>query len=159
MDLKQIEKLMAAMEESRIKRIVLKKEDYEIEIERECSSSSSLPTATCFSPPPSYPSVSEAKAPIPTPAHLVPTGQQEKGNAVFVTSPMVGTFYASPSPDDPVFIKPGDQITEESVVCIVEAMKVMNEVKAGLKGTVVEVLVKNGEPVEFGTQIIRVNPA
>ena len=70
---------------------------------------------------------------------------------------MVGTFYNTPSPEDPVFVKPGDKVEKHSVVCIIEAMKVMNEVKAGVAGTIVEVLVENGHPVEFGTKLFRVS--
>ncbi len=69
---------------------------------------------------------------------------------------MVGTFYSSPSPDDPSFVKVGDSVSEGSVVCIIEAMKVMNEVKAGCAGVIAEILLKNGEPVEFGTRMFRV---
>lgn len=150
---------MSAMEHSRIKRIVLKKEDYEIEIERECAASSQTVTYTT-------PQVVQGGLPpsafVETKAMSAPTSadkSEEKQGALYVTSPMVGTYYASPSPDDPPFAKLGDSITEESVVCIIEAMKVMNEVKANVRGTISEILIKNGEPVEFGTQIIRVNPA
>ena len=73
-----------------------------------------------------------------------------------ITSPMVGTFYASSSPDDDPFIKVGDSVTEETVVCIIEAMKVMNEVKAGKKGTVAEVCLESAHPVEFGTKLFRI---
>jgi acetyl-CoA carboxylase biotin carboxyl carrier protein len=157
-DLKQIEKLMAAMEHARIRRVSLKKEDFEIEIERECMSDSprmehalppyvSSPLSTSPSSPPSLKSHAEAAAVA-----------EEKTGELFVTSPMVGTFFSSPSPDDPPFVKPGDAVTEDTVVCIIEAMKVMNEVKAGVKGTITAVMVKNGEPVEFGTRIMRVVP-
>jgi len=78
--------------------------------------------------------------------------------AVFVTSPMVGTFYHSPSPNDPPFVKVGDRVEKNTVVCIIEAMKVMNEVKAGVSGTVAEVLVENNHPVEFGTKLLRIIP-
>ena len=74
----------------------------------------------------------------------------------YVISPMVGTFYQTPAPDQPSFVKVGDRVTEDTVVCIIEAMKVMNEVKAGVKGRVAEVLIENGNPVEFGTKMIRV---
>ena len=77
---------------------------------------------------------------------------------LFVTSPMVGTFYSTPGPEDPPFVKVGDRIEKNTVVCIIEAMKVMNEVKAGVSGTVAEVLVENGHPVEFGTKLFRVTP-
>jgi acetyl-CoA carboxylase biotin carboxyl carrier protein len=73
-----------------------------------------------------------------------------------VKSPIVGTFYRSASPESPAYVNVGDRITPESVVCIVEAMKVMNEIKADVRGEVVEVLVENGEPVEFDQPLFRV---
>lgn len=74
----------------------------------------------------------------------------------YVTSPMVGTYYASPSPEDAHFVKVGDKVEKHTVVCIIEAMKVMNEVKSGHAGTVAEILVENGQPVEFGTKLFRI---
>ncbi len=82
--------------------------------------------------------------------------KKSKAAGKFITSPMVGTFYASASPDDPVFVKVGDKVDENTVVCIIEAMKVMNEVKAGVSGTVAEILVDNAHPVEFGTKLFRI---
>ncbi len=72
---------------------------------------------------------------------------------------MVGTFYRSPSPDSPPYIEPGQEISEDTVVCIVEAMKVMNEIKAEVEGEILEILVQNGEPVEFGQPLFLVRPA
>ena len=72
-----------------------------------------------------------------------------------IKSPMVGTFYAAGSPDAPAFIKVGDSVTPESTVCIIEAMKVMNEIKAEATGTIVEILVKNGDNVEYGQALYR----
>ena len=66
---------------------------------------------------------------------------------------MVGTFYACPSPDQPPFVKEGDKVQEDTVICIIEAMKVMNEIKAKTKGTIKKVLIKAGQPVEFGTKL------
>ena len=76
-----------------------------------------------------------------------------------IESPMVGTFYASPNPDSPVFVKVGDSVGPDSVVCLVEAMKVFNEIKAEVSGTIERVLVKNGEAVEFGQKLFLVRPA
>jgi acetyl-CoA carboxylase biotin carboxyl carrier protein len=73
-----------------------------------------------------------------------------------ITSPMVGTFYASPSPDAQPFAKPGQDVQAESVVCIIEAMKVMNEIKSEIAGTIVEVVAENGKPVQFGEVLFRV---
>ena len=80
--------------------------------------------------------------------------EAQEGN--FVSSPMVGTFYSSPSPDVSSFVKIGDTINEGDVVCIIEAMKVMNEVKAEASGTIADILVEDGHPVEFGTKLFRV---
>ena len=73
-----------------------------------------------------------------------------------IMSPMVGTFYRAPSPDSPPYIEVGQEVNEETVVCIIEAMKVMNEIKAEINGVIVEVLAQNGKPVEFGKPLIRV---
>ena len=91
------------------------------------------------------------------PAAVAPVAAVED-NFLKVTSPMVGTFYASPSPDSDPFVKVGDVVNDDTVVCIIEAMKVMNEIKAEIKGTVVEVCVKNAQPVEFGQVLFKVKP-
>jgi acetyl-CoA carboxylase biotin carboxyl carrier protein len=69
---------------------------------------------------------------------------------------MVGTFYSAPSPEDPPFVKIGDRVNENTVVCIIEAMKVMNEVKANVKGVVKEIYLDSGQPLEFGTKLFRI---
>ena len=69
---------------------------------------------------------------------------------------MVGTHFTSPGPDQPPFVKVGDKVVENTVVCIIEAMKVMNEVKAGVSGTVAEILADNSQPVEFGSRLLRI---
>jgi acetyl-CoA carboxylase biotin carboxyl carrier protein len=75
-----------------------------------------------------------------------------------ITSPMVGTFYATPSPDSDPYVKVGDQVKVESVVCIIEAMKLMNEIEAEIKGEIVEILVENGQLVEYGQELFLVKP-
>ena len=88
-------------------------------------------------------------------AQAADLGQELKS----IVSPMVGTFYQAANPENEPFVQAGDAITADTVVCIVEAMKVMNEIKAGLDGTVEKVLVSNGEAVEFGQPIFQVRPA
>ncbi|MCH9626589.1 MAG: Biotin carboxyl carrier protein of acetyl-CoA carboxylase [Chlamydiales bacterium] len=146
MDLKQIEKLMVAMERSSIKRVALKREGFEIELERE----------SAFGPPPPAIEVQREVVERHPPSPHQKEVKEVAASGVFVTSPMVGTYYDSPSPDDPTFIKVGDQVEEDTVLCIIEAMKVMNEVKAGMRGRIAEVLVNNGDPVEFGSNIFRI---
>ena len=85
-------------------------------------------------------------------APAVPTVAQAE-----IKSPMVGTFYGSPSPDAAPFVSPGQEVTPETVVCIIEAMKVMNEIKAEIAGKVVEVVAENGKPVQFGQVLFRVS--
>jgi acetyl-CoA carboxylase biotin carboxyl carrier protein len=75
-----------------------------------------------------------------------------------INSPMVGTFYSSPAPDAPVYVEVGTVVNAETVVCIIEAMKVMNEIKAEMSGTIVEILAENGKPVEFGKPLFRIKP-
>ena len=139
MDLQQIKELMHELEQSRLRKLVLKRGDFELYLEKGA--------------------VAEAR---PLPSEPEPVFQSEAAlkkasqAGTYVSSPMVGTFYATPAPDQPPFVKVGDRVSENTVVCIVEAMKVMNEVKAGLSGTVAEVLVNNSQPVEFGTRLFRI---
>lgn len=94
-------------------------------------------------------SMGMAPGPVPAAAPAGPAGGPPPGTEVF-KSPIVGTFYRSPSPDAEPFMRPGTRFDEGSVLCIIEAMKVMNEIRAEFRGEVVEVLAENGEPVEFG---------
>lgn len=98
-----------------------------------------------------------AVTPVTPTAPGFPAG--EEAGFAYVKSPMVGTFYRSPSPDSPAFADVSTKVEEKSVVCIIEAMKIMNEIQAEIKGTVVEVLVENGQPVEYGQRLFKVKSA
>jgi len=106
-------------------------------------------------PPPPHPPHPPAAAPSPTAA--APAAASEAALSLIV-SPMVGTFYRSPSPDAGPYIDVGQEVTPETVVCIIEAMKVMNEIKAETTGIIVEVLAQSGKPVEFGKPLFSVRP-
>lgn len=93
------------------------------------------------------------------PSHAAGGGSDADAGLVAIESPMVGTYYSAASPDSPAFVKPGSQIASDSVVCIIEAMKVFNEIKAEVSGTIEKILVKNGEPVEFGQKLFLVRPS
>jgi len=96
---------------------------------------------------------------IPAPAVLpIASGIPLTVPQASINSPMVGTFYSSPAPDAPVYVEVGTVVNSETVVCIIEAMKVMNEIKAEMSGTVVEILAENGKPVEFGKPLFRIKP-
>jgi acetyl-CoA carboxylase biotin carboxyl carrier protein len=84
--------------------------------------------------------------------------QAESANLHKIVSPMVGTFYASPTPDSDVYVRPGSKVTKDEIVCIVEAMKLFNEIEAEVTGEIVEMLVKNGQLVEYGQPLFLVKP-
>ena len=88
-------------------------------------------------------------------APALAAGGDEVGFA-YVKSPMVGTFYRSPSPENPSFVEVGTKVEEKTVVCIIEAMKIMNEIQAEVKGTIAELLVENGQPVEYGQRLFKI---
>ena len=107
---------------------------------------------------PALPAAAPA-APATAPAGTAPAAPAQDEGLVPIKSPMVGTFYRAPAPDAPPYAEVGDRITEETVLCIVEAMKLMNEIKAETAGIVAEILVENGHPVEFGQPLFRIEPS
>ena len=117
------------------------------------------------SQPVQYVQAPAAPQAAPTPAPAAPAASSGGGDApaeddglVPITSPMVGTFYSSPSPDADAFVAVGSSISGDTVVCIVEAMKVFNEIKAETSGTVERIMVENGQPVEFGQPLFLIKP-
>lgn len=92
------------------------------------------------------------------PAPITPTSTAISGE-IDIKSPMIGTFYRSPSPESASYVEVGAEVGPETVVCIIEAMKVMNEIKAETKGVITQILVENGKPVEFGQALFKVRPA
>lgn len=159
MELKQIKELMAAMGRTGTKRLTLKKEGFELQLERGENSGIYRGTEELLEEPSVELSrrtniaLSRAKE---SEATLTSSLKPPEEKGIFITSPMVGTFYTSPSPEAPTFVKVGDRVDKNTVVCIIEAMKVMNEVKANVSGTVAEILVDSAHPVEFGTKLFRI---
>ena len=103
--------------------------------------------------PAAAPVAAPASAPAAAPAAAAPAS-----NLKDIASPMVGTYYGSPSPDAQAFVKVGQDVDENTVVCIIEAMKVMNEIKADARGTIAEMVAENGKPVQFGQALFRIVP-
>jgi len=112
--------------------------------------------------------VVSAPAALTAPAHALPAAAHPspsfsapaapKADLPSINSPMVGTFYRSPSPDSPAYVEAGTEVNEDTVVCIIEAMKVMNEIKAEMKGVITEIVAENGKPVEFGAPLFKIQP-
>jgi oxaloacetate decarboxylase (Na+ extruding) subunit alpha len=103
----------------------------------------------------------QAQPALPQPPSAEPVvekAEEPQKNIVVVTSPIVGTFYRSPSPDTPVYIEAGDVVKTGQVLCIIEAMKLMNEIEAEVNGKVVAILVENAQPVEYGEPLFHIEP-
>jgi acetyl-CoA carboxylase biotin carboxyl carrier protein len=158
MDIKEIKAVIDLMRKNSLTEFEYEKDGTKIRIQRGpdgkpqvfSSSPNLLATPTLVPIPTALPPAPLAPSPTPTPpAESLPT----------INSPMVGTFYGSPAPDAPAYISVGTAVTPESVVCIIEAMKVMNEIKAEMSGTITEILVESGKPVEFGKPLFRIRPA
>ena len=142
LDLEQLRELIRLLDEANLTEIEVEHDDDRIRVRRD-------PAAIVAAVPPPVAPTAEGAA-----AAAAAVAADENG--VYVTSPFVGTFYRSPSPDSDPFVEVGDEIVVGQVLCIVEAMKLMNEIEAETAGTVIEVLVENGKPVEYGDKLFRI---
>jgi acetyl-CoA carboxylase biotin carboxyl carrier protein len=150
MDLKEIKHIIDLMKRSDLTEFEIEEKDLKLRICRE----SQKPVVYAAGPAP----LAAAPAPAAAPAALAPAAgkpAEEPGTAL-IKSPMVGTFYRAPSPDSPSFVEVGAVVQPDSVVCIIEAMKVMNEIHAEAKGKILEVLVENGQSVEYGQPLFKI---
>lgn len=145
MDIRKVKKLIELLEESGIGEIEIKEGEESVRISRGVSGSSAPAPSHAGAPPPA-PALT---APAPSAAAAEPESKGAKAEGHVVKSPMVGTFYRSPSPSSPAFVEVGKTVKAGDVLCIVEAMKMMNQIEADASGTIEAVLVENGEPVEF----------
>lgn len=152
MDIRKVKKLIELLEASDIAEIEIKEGEESVRISR--GSSSVQPQAVTYQmPQAAAPAPAPAAAPAPAPAAATPSAAPAV-SANAVKSPMVGTFYSSPSPTSPAFVEVGKHVKAGDVICIVEAMKMMNQIEADHAGVVEAILVKDGEPVEFDQPLI-----
>lgn len=155
MELKDIKELIALMKKNDLSVFKMEKEGFKITLKKENDqlqptiSYQAVPAQAAVAAPLAV-SATAAAAAAPALPEAV-----EKSNLREITSPMVGTFYSASSPEAPAFVEVGQQVTADTVVCIIEAMKVMNEIKAEASGTIAEVLVENGKPVQFGQALFK----
>jgi acetyl-CoA carboxylase biotin carboxyl carrier protein len=173
MNLEEIKELIALMRKHRISEIDLEQKGSKVRIVAESSRpqvaepAPAAPMPTHYYLAPGAEAVARPQA-APAPAPQAPAPQpapeaepaQEKlpSNLLEVKSPMVGTFYRAPAPDAPPYVEVGSSIHKDSVLCIIEAMKLMNEIKAEVQGRIVKVLVENGQPVEYNQPLFLVEP-
>ena len=144
MDLRKIKKLIELVEESGVAELEIQEGEESVRISRSSSTPAPAPVQYAAAPPPAAPAPAPAAAPA---ADAAPAKEEVSGHQV--RSPMVGTFYAAPSPGAKNFVEVGQKVNAGDVLCIVEAMKMMNQIEADVSGTVKAVLLSNGEPVEY----------
>ncbi len=155
MDLKDIKAIIDLMRKNSVSEFELEKQDFKIRLKRG-TNGGSISTAADDVLPVAYVAPPVVGAPAVLAAPPPPTAAV---NEVDVKSPMIGTFYRAPSPESAPYVEVGSEVNPETVVCIIEAMKVMNEIKAEVKGVIAQVLVENAKPVEFGQPLFKVRPA
>jgi acetyl-CoA carboxylase biotin carboxyl carrier protein len=159
LDLKQIKQIIELMKRSELTEFAVEEEGFKLKIRRGLNG---LPIVTTSkgSNPPFVPMESSPAPQMPAPAPIhstlsAPPIAVDEPGVTYVKSPMVGTFYRSPSPESKPFADVGSKIEDNTLICIIEAMKIMNEIQAETKGTVLEILVENGQPVEYGQRLFK----
>jgi len=140
-----VKKLIQTVKEEEISGLAVEENGVKYEVRRDSSGA----VVSNFSPPPVQPQGGPA----------APASEANEAGLVAITSPMVGTFYLSPSPEAPSFVEVGAEVEPGAVVCIIEAMKLFNEIEAEIKGKVLKILVENGQPVEYGQKLMLIKKA
>ena len=160
MDLRDIKAIIDLMKKNSISEFELERQDFKIKLKRGgpgpnggAGSSFEIPVPTYPQPIPQHLPGAALGSQTSTPA------DEPKSNDLEVKSPMIGTLYLAASPEAANYVEVGVEVNPDSVVCIIEAMKVMNEIKAEVRGVITHVLIENGKPVEFGQPLFKVRPA
>ncbi|MGB3765075.1 MAG: acetyl-CoA carboxylase biotin carboxyl carrier protein [Phormidesmis sp.] len=151
----ELRELVDALNQTDIAELQLKSSEFELTLRKP----SALQPDVVMSAAPVAPAAPVAATAPPPPETAAPAASVVDSSLVEITAPMVGTFYRSPAPEEAMFVEVGDRIQSGQTVCIIEAMKLMNELEAEVSGEIVDILVENAEPVEFGQALMRVRPA
>jgi acetyl-CoA carboxylase biotin carboxyl carrier protein len=149
MDIEEIRELLELIQSSGVEEFEMEKAGVRLRVRN----------AAAAPPPPAAPSSSSApNAPVnvPVPSSAIEATEKADEDLYTFKAPIVGTFYITPKPDAEPFVRVGDRITKNTVVCIIEAMKIFNQIESDVAGEVIEVLVENGQPVEFGEPLFRI---
>ena len=143
------------MKKNSVTEFELEKQDFKIRLRR--GANGGVGTAAAYDDPGAL-ALAQAPAAIAAPA-LAPLVPIPASNELEIKSPMIGTFYRAPSPESAPYVEVGVEVNPDTVVCIIEAMKVMNEIKAEAKGVITQVMVENAKPVEFGQPLFKIRPS
>jgi acetyl-CoA carboxylase biotin carboxyl carrier protein len=168
LDLKQIKQIIDLMKRSELTEFAVEEEGFKLKIRRGINGLPMVTTSRGSNPPfggsdPLAPAANSGSSgnggnsapPLSLNSPAAGATDEEVG-VTYIKSPMVGTFYRAASPESKVFADSGTKVVENSIVCIIEAMKIMNEIQAELKGTIIEALVENGQPVEYGQRLFKI---
>ena len=156
MDLKDIKAIIDLMKKNSVSEFELEKQDFKIRLKRGMNGGApvvqyeDVPAVVYANAPAAIPAVASTAVAAPAPIEVT--------NETEIKSPMIGTLYRSPSPESGPYVEIGTEVNPDTVVCIIEAMKVMNEIKAEVKGVITQALVENAKPVEFGQPLFKVRP-
>jgi len=162
MNLNEIQDLIKFVSKSGVSEVEIEKKDFKIIIKSESKKAAEQPIIVQATAPAALP-VAAAPAPVaapaPAPVAAAPAASAEDASLITIKSPMIGTFYRSAGPDKAPFVNVGDSITQGNTICIIEAMKLFNEIEAEISGKIVKVLVDDASPVEYDQPLFLVQPA
>lgn len=162
MDFKQIQELIKLVNKSNLSELTIEEKDFKVTIRQKDEIIQQTVISGQFQSAPAAPALAPAPAAIASPAASgggAPAKPADDSKYITIKSPMIGTFYRKPSPDKPLFVEVGSEVTPGKVVCIIEAMKLFNEIESEVKGTIVKVLVEDQTPVEYDQPLFLVDPS
>jgi len=159
MDIKEVQNLIKFVAKSGVSEVKIENKDFKLTIKNKPEYVTSAPVATTVAAiPASMPPAATPAAPAPAPTAETPKNETDDSKYITIKAPIIGTFYRKPSPDKPPYVEVGDTIKEGDVVCIIEAMKLFNEIESEVSGKIVKVLVDDATPVEFDQPLFLVEP-
>ena len=161
MDFKQIQELIRMINKSNIGEVTIEEKGFKVSIKQKQDAPQHIVPAQApvYTQPPSVQAAPGSSASAPSVEKPKTTPEPSPSTLITIKSPMIGTFYRSPSPDVPSFVNVGDEVTPGKVVCIIEAMKLFNEIESEVKGKIVKVLIDDASPVEYDQPLYLVDPA
>ena len=154
MEIKDIKRIVEMMKNNDLTKFTMKDEGFELTMKRGAEQQVVVAAAPAMAAP-----IAAAPAAVALAAAVAPAAVDEDDGLIEIPSPIVGTFYRRPAPDADDFVQVGTEVTEDTVVCIIEAMKVMNEIKAEVKGVIKKVLIDDASPVQYGQSLYLVEPS
>jgi acetyl-CoA carboxylase biotin carboxyl carrier protein len=158
MDFRQIQDLIKMINKSNIGELTIEEKDFKITIKQKKDEKLTYAQAPATQPMPVYGIAPAPHVAVAAPVEL-PAAEVKNDNYITIKSPMIGTFYRRPSPDKPIFAEVGDEIAPGTVVCIIEAMKLFNEIESEVSGKIVKILIEDASPVEYDQPLFLVDPA